>query len=124
MDALGQRRDRAALVLLAEHPVPVAGPDRDAAVAFWSGAPCTAHRRPAPFIGAVGLFALSYLGIAISLWPFIVPHTFTLWDAASSNSTQAFLLVGTLFLLPVILVYTGWSYWVFRGKVRADIGYH
>ena len=77
-----------------------------------------------PFIGAVALFALSYLGIAISLWPFIVPHTFTLWDAASSNSTQAFLLVGTLFLLPVILVYTGWSYWVFRGKVRADIGYH
>ena len=77
-----------------------------------------------PFIGAVVLFALSYLGIAVSLWPFIVPHTFTLWEAASSNSTQAFLLVGTLFLLPVILVYTGWSYWVFRGKVRADIGYH
>ena len=40
------------------------------------------------------------------------------------RSTQAFLLVGTLFLLPVILMYTGWSYWVFRGKVRADIGYH
>jgi len=76
------------------------------------------------FIGAVCLFTLSYLGIAISLWPFIVPHTFTLWQAASSNSSQAFLLVGTLFLLPVILVYTGWSYWVFRGKVRADIGYH
>jgi cytochrome d ubiquinol oxidase subunit II len=76
------------------------------------------------FIGAIGLFALSYLGIAISLWPYIVPHRFTLWEAASSNATQAFLLVGTLFLLPVILVYTGWSYWVFRGKVRADIGYH
>ena len=76
------------------------------------------------FIGGIGLFALSYLGIAISLWPFIVPHKFTLWEAASSNSTQAFLLVGTLFLLPIILVYSGWSYWVFRGKVRADIGYH
>lgn len=76
------------------------------------------------FLGSVGLFVLSYLGIAISLWPYIVPRTFTLWDAASSNSTQAFLLVGTLFLLPVILVYTGWSYWVFRGKVRADLGYH
>jgi cytochrome d ubiquinol oxidase subunit II len=76
------------------------------------------------FVGAVCLFALSYLGIAISLWPFIVPHKFTLWEAASSNTTQAFLLVGTLFLLPIILVYTGWSYWVFRGKVRADIGYH
>jgi cytochrome d ubiquinol oxidase subunit II len=76
------------------------------------------------FIGAVGLFALSYLGLAISFWPYIVPRTFTLWQAASSPSSQAFLLVGTLFLLPVILVYTGWSYWVFRGKVRSDIGYH
>ena len=77
-----------------------------------------------PFLGAVGLFVMSYIGIAISLWPDIVPHRFTLWQAASSPSTQAFLLVGTLFLLPIILVYTGWSYWVFRGKVRADIGYH
>lgn len=78
----------------------------------------------APFVAAVGLFAISYLGIAISLWPMIVPHRFTLWQAASSPDTQVFLLVGTLFLLPVILMYTGWSYWVFRGKVRADIGYH
>ncbi len=78
----------------------------------------------APFFYAVGLFAMSYLGIAISLWPMIVPHSFTLWQAASDPATQLFLLLGTLFLLPVILVYTGWSYWVFRGKVRADIGYH
>ena len=54
----------------------------------------------------------------------IVPHHYSLWEAASSISTQAFPLVGTLFLLPVIIVYTDWSYWVFRGKVRADIGYH
>ena len=77
-----------------------------------------------PFAGAIALFAMSYLGIAISLWPMIVPYRLTLWQAASDPSTQAFLLVGTLFLLPVILVYTGWSYWVFRGKVRAEIGYH
>jgi cytochrome d ubiquinol oxidase subunit II len=77
-----------------------------------------------PFLGAIALFVMSYLGIAISLWPMVVPHHFTLWQAASDPSTQAFLLVGTLFLLPVILVYTSWSYWVFRGKVRADIGYH
>jgi len=77
-----------------------------------------------PFVGAVALFLMSYLGIAISLWPMIVPHRYTLWQAASSESTQAFLLVGTLVLLPVILLYTGWSYWVFRGKVRGDIGYH
>jgi cytochrome bd ubiquinol oxidase subunit II len=77
-----------------------------------------------PFAGAIGLLVLAYIGIAISLWPNIVPHRFSLWEAASSESTQAFLLVGTLFLLPIILMYTGWSYWVFRGKVRADIGYH
>jgi cytochrome d ubiquinol oxidase subunit II len=78
----------------------------------------------APFLAALGLFVMSYLGIAISLWPMIVPRYFTLEQAAASQSTQAFLLVGTLVLLPVILLYTGWSYWVFRGKVRSDIGYH
>ena len=77
----------------------------------------------APFLGAVALFLMSYLGIAISLWPMIVPGHYTLWQAASSPSTQAFLLIGTLFLLPVILMYTAWSYWVFRGKIRDDIGY-
>jgi cytochrome d ubiquinol oxidase subunit II len=70
------------------------------------------------------LFTLSYLGIAISLFPMIVPHHFSLDQAASSISTQTFLALGTLFLLPIIVVYTGWSYWVFRGKVRADTGYH
>ena len=76
------------------------------------------------FAAAVALFALSFLGVAISLWPMIVPGHFTLWQAASPESTQAFLLVGTLVLLPVILFYTGWSYWVFRGKVRQGEIYH
>ena len=78
----------------------------------------------AAFLAAMGLFLMSYLGIAISLWPMIVPGHYTLWQAASSPSTQAFLLIGTLLLLPVILMYTAWSYWVFRGKVRGDVGYH
>jgi cytochrome d ubiquinol oxidase subunit II len=77
-----------------------------------------------PFLGAIGLFLMSFIGIAISLWPMIVPYHYTLWQAASSESTQAFLLIGTLFLLPIILMYTAWSYWVFRGKVRAEAGYH
>ena len=77
----------------------------------------------APFLGAIGLFILAYAGIAISLFPMIVPYQLTLWEAASSPRTQAFLLVGTLFLLPVILTYSSWSYWVFRGKVRTDVGY-
>ena len=77
-----------------------------------------------PFLGAITLFLMSFIGIAISLWPLIVPYRYTLWEAASSPSTQAFLLIGTLFLLPVILMYTAWSYWVFRGKARATVGYH
>ena len=74
-----------------------------------------------PFVGAMGLFVLTYIGLAISLYPMIVPHHFTLWQAAASERTQAFLLIGTLVLLPVILMYIGWSYWVFHGKVRSDI---
>jgi cytochrome d ubiquinol oxidase subunit II len=101
-------------------PVPIA----TALVGFGVWRALSGPSQAGPFIGAVGIFALAYGGIVISLWPMIVPHRFTLWEAASSEQTQAFLLVGTLFLLPVILVYTGWSYWVFRGKVRADVGYH
>ncbi len=78
----------------------------------------------APFVWAIGLFVMSYLGIAASLFPYIVPYEYTIWQAASSPATQAFLMIGALVLLPIILIYTGWSYWVFRGKVRADIGYH
>jgi cytochrome d ubiquinol oxidase subunit II len=101
-------------------PVPIA----TALVAFGIWKALHGSSQSGTFVGAIGLFALSYLGIVISLWPMIVPHKYSLWDAASSPSTQAFLMVGTLFLLPVILVYTSWSYWVFRGKVRADVGYH
>jgi cytochrome d ubiquinol oxidase subunit II len=77
-----------------------------------------------PFVGAMGLFAMCYLGLGISLFPYIVPYAITLWDAAAVPSTQAFLLIGTLFLLPIIFMYIGWSYYVFRGKVTADVGYH
>jgi cytochrome bd ubiquinol oxidase subunit II len=67
---------------------------------------------------------MSYLGIAVSLWPYAVPRHYTLWEAASAPSAQVFLGVGTVFLLPIIIMYTAWSYWVFRGKLRQDIGYH
>jgi cytochrome bd ubiquinol oxidase subunit II len=94
------------------------------AVVVWEWRSLTGSRDAAPFIAAILLFLLCYLGIAISLWPMIVPYHFTLWEAASPPSTQAFLLVGTLFLLPVILMYSGWSYWVFRGKVRKGVGHN
>jgi len=101
-------------------PVPVV----TAAIAWWLWRSLAHGRDVAPFIAAMGLFAMCYLGLAISLFPYVVPHTITLWDAAAAPSSQAFLLLGTLFLLPIILTYTGWSYWVFRGKVRGDMGYH
>ena len=101
-------------------PVPLV----TAMVAILTGLALRGRMDSGPFLGAVGLFLMSYLGIAISLWPMIVPHHYTLWQAASSPRTQAFLLAGTVFLLPTVLLYTAWSYWVFRGKVRADIGYH
>ena len=101
-------------------PVPLA----TASVAWLTWRALGSEAQAAPFLGAIGLFVLCYLGIAISLFPMIVPYHFTLWQAASSERTQAFLLVGTLVLLPVILMYSGWSYWVFRGKVRSEIGYH
>ena len=77
-----------------------------------------------PFIGAMGLFAMCYLGLGISLFPYVVPYSVTLWDAAAVPSAQMFLLIGTLFLLPIIFMYLGWSYYVFRGKVTADVAYH
>jgi cytochrome d ubiquinol oxidase subunit II len=94
------------------------------AIAFFEWRSLNNRSEIAPFMGAIGLFLMSYIGIAISLFPMIVPHHFTLWQAAASPDTQAFLIIGTLFMLPVILMYSAWSYWVFRGKVRADIGYH
>jgi cytochrome bd ubiquinol oxidase subunit II len=101
-------------------PVPIA----TAAVALVTWRALRGRSEVLPFAGGIGLFLLSFTGITISLFPMIVPNHFTLWQAASSDRTQAFLLVGTLVLLPTILMYTSWSYWVFRGKVRADIGYH
>jgi cytochrome d ubiquinol oxidase subunit II len=81
------------------------------------------NRDLTPFLAAMGLFMMCYLGLGISLWPMAIPYQISLWDAAAAPGSQAFLALGTLFLLPVIITYTGWSYWVFRGKVRADTGY-
>jgi cytochrome d ubiquinol oxidase subunit II len=77
-----------------------------------------------PFIAALGLIFLGYTGLAISIWPHIVPPNITIWSAASPPQSQGFTLLGTLFILPFILGYTAWSYYVFRGKVKAGEGYH
>jgi cytochrome d ubiquinol oxidase subunit II len=77
-----------------------------------------------PFFLALALFALSYAGLGISMWPYIVPQSITIWQAASPENSQIFMLVGVAVLVPLILGYTGWAYWVFRGKVRPGSGYH
>jgi cytochrome bd ubiquinol oxidase subunit II len=77
-----------------------------------------------PFLLSVGLFALGYLGLGVSMWPYLVPRHLTIWDAAAPPTSQGFLLVGVVVLVPIILAYTAYSYWVFRGKVRGAEGYH
>jgi len=76
-----------------------------------------------PFATALGLFALTMVGLGISIWPDVIPGRVTIWQAASPHQSQAFMLVGAALLVPVILAYTAWSYWVFRGKV-GEHGYH
>ncbi|WP_207484691.1 cytochrome d ubiquinol oxidase subunit II [Arenibaculum pallidiluteum] len=80
-------------------------------------------REVAPFVLTMVLFLLSFMGLAISLWPHIVPPSITIWDAASPPESQVFLLVGMVFLIPTILLYTAYCYWVFRGKVTGAF-YH
>lgn len=77
-----------------------------------------------PFLLALLLFALAYAGLLLGLWPFLVPPVLTIWDAAAPPSSQGFLLVGVVCLLPLILGYTAWSYYVFRGKLQPGQGYH
>lgn len=76
-----------------------------------------------PFVLTLALFALCMVGLAISIWPDVIPGRVTIWQAASPAKSQTFMLVGTAVLLPLILGYTAWSYWVFRGKTGGD-GYH
>ena len=77
-----------------------------------------------PFLAALGLFVLGFAGIGISFYPYMIPTSVTIWDAAAPESSLKFLLAGAAVLVPVILIYTGYSYWVFRGKVDPEEGYH
>ena len=77
-----------------------------------------------PFLLTLVLIFLGYSGLGISLWPNIIPPAISIWDAAAPPQSQGFMLVGTLFILPFILGYTYWSYYVFRGKVTHEDGYH
>jgi cytochrome d ubiquinol oxidase subunit II len=84
----------------------------------------TERREVSPFLASLALFVLCFVGIGISFYPHLVPNSVTIWEAAAPDNSLAFLLVGTSVLIPVILSYTAYSYWVFRGKVNAVGGYH
>ncbi|MBA3563380.1 MAG: cytochrome d ubiquinol oxidase subunit II [Gammaproteobacteria bacterium] len=77
-----------------------------------------------PFYFSIGLFLLSYAGLVISIWPYIVPRAVTVWEAAAPPATQAFALIGYVVFLPLVIGYTVMAYRVFRGKVRHGEGYH
>jgi cytochrome d ubiquinol oxidase subunit II len=81
-------------------------------------------REYAPFFSSIVLFLLGYLGIVISNFPYLVPPSLTVWQTAAVPASQVFMLIGTVFLLPIILGYVAFVYWAFRGKVREGEGYH
>jgi cytochrome d ubiquinol oxidase subunit II len=106
------------LVLLAPVPLLVA------ACIVWLLRSLKREPHLSPFLATLGLIFLGYVGMAISIWPNIVPPAISIWTASSPPQSQGFALVGTLLILPFILGYTVWSYYVFRGKVKPGEGYH
>lgn len=105
------------VVLTAQVPLLVA---ICAATLFWS---LGRRSERLPFLMALAIFLLGFVGLGISIYPYIVPRAVTIWDAAAPLSSQIFMLPGALVIIPVILAYTGWAYWVFRGKAGVH-GYH
>jgi cytochrome bd ubiquinol oxidase subunit II len=101
-------------------PVPVV----TALVAFAAWRWLEQGRDVPPFLAAIGLFLLGYLGLVISSFPYLVPPTLTVWDVAAAPASQIFMLFGTLLLLPMIIGYIVFIFWLFRGKVRAGESYH
>ena len=84
----------------------------------------TERREKSPFLASLALFVLCFIGLGISFFPHLVPNSVTIWEAAAPDNSLSFLLVGAAVLLPLILAYTGYAYWVFRGKVNSVGGYH
>jgi cytochrome d ubiquinol oxidase subunit II len=106
--------------LLYLSPVPLL----TAVVAAWGWRAIRRGSSAQPFFAAVALFLLAFVGLVISNIPYLVPPTVTVWQAAAAPTSQVFLLIGAVLLLPIILVYSGFVYWVFRGKITEETGYH
>jgi cytochrome bd ubiquinol oxidase subunit II len=92
------------------------------AISCWRG--LNGRHPTVAFNAAVGLFVISFVGLAISTLPYLAPPSITLWDAAASPKSQTFMLVGTTVLVPFVLGYTFFVYHTFRGKVQPGEGYH
>ena len=101
-------------------PVPVV----TALVALMTWRWLDAGREIPPFLATIVLFMLGYLGLAISTFPYLVPPSLTVWQTAAAPASQVFMLIGTVALLPIVLGYVVFVYWLFRGKVREGEGYH
>ncbi|MFN3844267.1 MAG: cytochrome d ubiquinol oxidase subunit II [Paracoccaceae bacterium] len=89
---------------------------------LWTGLRNEDHLRP--FLATVTIFVLSFAGLGVSFYPNLVPPSLTIAEAAAPDNSLIFLLVGAVVLIPMILAYTAYSYWVFRGKVLPGDGYH
>ena len=100
-------------------PVPIL----TAAIAFSMVRAITRDRNSKPFWLAIALFFFGMAGLGVTMWPYVVPPDVTIWDAAAPERSQIFMLVGVAITMPLIIGYTAWAYWVFRGKV-SDEGYH
>ena len=83
----------------------------------------TRDRNSKPFWLSIALFFFGMAGLGVTMWPYVVPPDMTIWDAAAPERSQVFMLIGVAITMPLILAYTAWAYWVFRGKV-GDEGYH
>jgi cytochrome bd ubiquinol oxidase subunit II len=106
--------------LLFLSPVPVL----TALLGWWCWRSIARGSSVQPFLAAVGIFLLAYSGLVISNAPWLVPPSLTLWDSAAYVGSQVFMLIGTTLLLPMVLGYTVFVFWVFRGKLRPGEGYH
>ncbi len=93
---------------------------------LWLARSLTSGKGPdwLPFVLALGLFLLCFAGLGLSMWPYVIPPSVTLEQAAAPESSQLFMFVGAVVLVPIILAYTIYAYWVFRGKLQLGEGYH
>jgi cytochrome d ubiquinol oxidase subunit II len=74
-----------------------------------------------PFRAAVAIFALAFLGLAYSIYPYVVIDRLTIWQAANHPTALKFLFIGAAIVLPFIVAYTVLAYWVFRGKTTEKL---